>query len=268
MRIPFVGDIPEARRQARASQAEPVGEAGTVHKLEERYQASDSARRQFEGEWVDNILFLEGRQWEKAAEDVRRGRKLPVRAPESRVQMTANWTYTLARQAVAGLRDNLAEQIAVPATADPADEAAAEVATDWLAFQYDQDGEDALAVPRDPVGDGDGAERAQVDVGPEPRRAGSGARGEGALPRAGDIASVSLNPWRFHVDPWSETVRGGVRRHRERRAGRAGDQRSVPRTRGGGGRGGGRAGHGAGAGERARCAAGEATRSGARRRRS
>ena len=176
-----------------------------MHKLEECYQASDSARRQFEGEWVDNILFLEGRQWEKAAEDVRRGRKLPVRAPESRVQMTANWTYTLARQAVAGLRDNLAEQIAVPATADPADEAAAEVATDWLAFQYDQDGEDARRYHEIlwAMVTGRSVRRSTWD----PSRDGLGlVRGaKVTLPRAGDIASVSLNPWRFHVDPWSET---------------------------------------------------------------
>ena len=124
MRLPFLGKPEENEKQA------------VVGWLEEVYRACDAGRREYEPEWVDNIHMLEGKHWEKAAEDIRRGRKLPVRAPSTTVQTTANWLYALARQAAAGLRDGLGDQVAVAATREPQDIQAAEIGTEFLVVSH------------------------------------------------------------------------------------------------------------------------------------
>ncbi len=196
MRLPFLGKPEEGEPQA------------VVGWLEEVYRACDAARRQYEPEWVDNIHMLEGRHWEKAADDIRRGRKLPVRAPQSSVQMTANWIYSLARQAAAGIRDNLGEQTAVPATLDPEDVEAAEIATDFLSFRMAQDQEDDLRF-RDILWAMVCGQALRFTCwDPEKEGAGfvSATRKQVRLPRAGDISTLPLNPWRYHLPPWCERV--------------------------------------------------------------
>ncbi len=197
MRLPFLGKPEEDEEQA------------VVGWLEEVYRACDASRRQYEPEWVDNIHMLEGKQWEKAAEDIRRGRKLPVRAPSTTVQTTANWLYALARQAAAGVRDSLGEQVAVPATRQAEDIQAAEIGTEFLSFRMEQDEEEELRfrdilwamvcgqalrfTSWDPALDGVGF------VSSLGRRV--------RLPRAGDIDTRTLNPWRYHLPPWCEQAR-------------------------------------------------------------
>ena len=193
MRLPFLGE-PDS------------GKEGVVGWLEEVYRACDTARRQYEPEWVDNIHMLEGRHWEKAAEDIRRGRKLPVWAPSTRVQATANWIYSLARQAAAGIRDNLGEQRATAATFEQEDVEAAEIGTDFLSFRMEQDREEELRfhdilwtmvcgqalrfTAWDPEADAVG----YVEALRQPVK----------LPGSGDIRTLTLNPWRYHLPPWCE----------------------------------------------------------------
>jgi len=194
MRLPFLGTPDDADAQA------------VVGWLEEVYRACDAARRQYEPEWVDNIHMLEGRQWEQAAADIRWSRKLPVRAPNTTVQMTANWIYSLARQAAASLRDNLGEQTAVPVTLDPEDVEAAEIATDFLEFRLGQDEEEEKRF-RDILWAMVCGQALRFTAW-DPSKNGVGfvqALGrEVSLPRAGDISTMTLNPWRYHLPPWCE----------------------------------------------------------------
>ena len=193
MRIPFFGKL-----------AEESEEGGRVASLEALYQAADQARRQYEPEWQANALFLVGNQWEEPGLRGRQwgaSRRRPVDDGLARGGLTINWVYSLARQAVAGLRDNLAQQVAVSATNEPWDQAAAEVATDFLASRYDEDDEREKRFQEILWAMVCG--RVLRKTFWDPDLAGKGEFGE--LPAAGDLASLTLPPLRYHVDPWSST---------------------------------------------------------------
>jgi hypothetical protein len=193
MRIPFFGKLAEERE-----------EGGRVASLEALYQAADQARRQYEPEWQANARFLVGNQWEEPESVLRQwggSRRRPTEPQDRQLRMTVNWVYSLVRQAVAGLRDNLAQQVAIPATNEPWDEAAADIATDFLASRYDEDDEREKRFQEIlwAMVCGRVLRKTFWDADLE----GKGEFGE--LPRAGDIATMTLPPLRYHVDPWSST---------------------------------------------------------------
>lgn len=186
--IPFVNDPAEGDEEEK------------VQALEQLYSTADATRRKFEPDWYSNCLFLAGNQWETAASDVRRFRKLAIQPPHSKVKIVSNQIFPLARQAASALRENLAQQVVVPATSDSPDVEAAEIATDFLQSRFYEDREQeaqfheilwAMCVGRvlrktywDPEADGTG-------IG-------------GKLPGGGDIVSRTLNPFRFHICPWAD----------------------------------------------------------------
>lgn len=173
--------------------------AGKIEYLEKLYDAADSMRRKFESEWYTNCLFLAGQQWEKAADDVRRFRKLPINASQTKVKIVSNQILALARQAVSAINGHLAEQVAVPATGDQADIDAAELATDFLRARFYNDDEEI--VRRNEILWAMCCGRVLRKTFWDPDLDGEGVGGK--IVRAGDISSVTLNPFQFHVCPWS-----------------------------------------------------------------
>jgi hypothetical protein len=187
--------IPFVQNPAEGSEFEKV------QTLEQLYSAADATRRKFEPDWYSNCLFLAGNQWEAAASDVRRFRKIAVQPPQSKVKIVSNQIFPLARQAASALRENLAQQTAAASTSDSRDVEAAELATDFLQSRFYEDREQevrfheilwTMCVGRvlrktywDPQADG-------LGLG-------------GKLKGAGDIVSRTLNPFRFHVCPWSDS---------------------------------------------------------------
>lgn len=188
MRLPFVGK-PDDR-----------SEGAKVAWLEGLYKAADSQRKHYESEWYANIAFLQGDQWSSFSEDVRRFRKTPVHVPHSKAQITSNQILPLARQAVSAMVNNMAQRIAIPATEDPDDVEAAELATDFLDARrlIDRESEVLLHETLWRMVTG----RVIRETYWDPDRDGTGEIG--VLPRAGDIATVTLNPFKFHQCPWTD----------------------------------------------------------------
>jgi len=170
--------------------------------LDGLYQTADATRRKFEPDWLTNCLFLAGNQWEAAVDDVRRwGRTVVPSTQTGKTKIVDNTILPLARQAASSLRQHIAQQVATSATGDEADMQAAELATDFLQSRHYEDREDelrfmeilwAMCVGRvlrktywDPEADGFGV--------------------TGKTQGLGDIASKTLNPFRFHTCPWSES---------------------------------------------------------------
>lgn len=187
--IPFVNDPVEGDGDER------------VQALERLYSAADATRRKFEPDWYSNCLFLAGNQWEAAASDVRRFRKLAVQPPHSKVKIVSNQILSLARQAASSLRENLAQQVAVPSTSDQADIDAAELATDFLQSRFYEDREQELRFHEILWCMCVGRVLRKTYWDPEADGMGIG----GKLSGGGDIVSRMLNPFRFHVCPWSDS---------------------------------------------------------------
>lgn len=191
MRVPFIGDIGQQRE-----------EKDKVGKLQELYLTADEQRKKFEAEWWTNILWLGGAQYEEADPDVRRFRKIPIKTADTKIKFVSNFTYSLARQAAAGLRDTIARCIAMPATLDPEDVFAADLGTDFLDSRIGEDEEQELRfdeilacmvfgrVLRKTYWDPD---KDAVGYGGEP------------IHGAGDIATVTLSPLQCHWTPWART---------------------------------------------------------------
>lgn len=176
----------------------PESSQGKVEWLEELYKLSDSVRRAAEPEMYTNVLFLAGNQWEAAAEDVRRFGRVPVPSPSLKQKIVANRILPLYRQTQSAMVDNLARQVAVAATTDPDDVAAAEIATDFLESRLHEDDERTRRL--EDIGWAMCCGRAlrMTDWDPD-------ADGQSILGRVegfGDIRTVTLNPWRYHLCPW------------------------------------------------------------------
>jgi hypothetical protein len=169
--------------------------------LEQLYRSADELRRRNEGDWVTNISFLAGNQWESFTQDVLRYRRIPATPPQSKIKLTSHQILPLVRQAVATLNENLARQIATPATTDKSDIDAAELATDFLESRFYEDDEREKRLHEmlwtmtcgqvlrknvyDPDADGQGP--------------------FGKMEGVGDISTETLNPWRYHVAPWVDS---------------------------------------------------------------
>jgi len=192
MRLRFFGDVDKKGTD---------DQTGTLSKLESLYKICDGTRQQYETEWQANAMFVEGTQWDDPVTDQRQwpNRRIPLKTPETKVKVTDNWLYALLRQGVAGLRDNLGQQIAIPSTTEIEDVLAAEIGTDFLQFCHDEHneftkryrellhaaiyGRGMSKVIWDPDIDGEGE--------------------NGKLRRAGDISRMTLSPMQYYVDPWS-----------------------------------------------------------------
>lgn len=190
MRIPFFGKSTDNSAQ------------GKVAYLEKLYQSADSMRRRFEADWYTNCLFLAGQQWEQAAEDVRHFRKLPIKSSQTKVKLVSNQILALARQAVSAINEHLAEQIAVPATGDRADIDAAELATDFLRARFYADNEETIR--RNEILWTMCTGRVLRKTFWNPDLDSEGVAGK--IKRAGDIETITLNPFNFHTCPWSDSA--------------------------------------------------------------
>jgi len=191
MRVPFYGD-----------QVSTTDDAAVATWLNSLFAAADTARKPAECDWIANILYLTGQQWEDVQEDrLLRSRKVKAFAPNTKAKVTVNHIYPLVRQAVSAIRQNMAKQVAVAATSDPADLQAAELATDFLRFRWDEDGEEELRT----------AELVQaMAFGRVLRRTTWDSNKASLLPtgrveRAGDIDTMTLNPFRFWQEPGRDT---------------------------------------------------------------
>lgn len=167
------------------------------------YKPADSQRRKVEWQWGTNILFLSGNQKEAAAEDMRRYGRIPVAVPSGLSQkawMVCNKIYPLVRQASATVADNIAQQIAIAATGDPVDGARAELATDLLEARFydDREAEKRRAEVLWGMTCGLCARFTYWDVDAD------GYTIAGPVSGIGDVESVTLNPWQFHISPWAD----------------------------------------------------------------
>jgi len=179
---------------------EGQSEDAIVEWLEELYKAADATRRRYESDWYTNILFLAGEQWSKAAEDVRRYGRIVVRPVQSKVKIVNNQIYALARQAAAALRDNLARQIAVPASQDEMDVEAAAVGTDFLRARYEADDEAQVRFHETLWCMMTGRTLRETRWDPDA----PGRTEAGWVPGLGDISTATLNPFRWHQCPWDD----------------------------------------------------------------
>ena len=173
-------------------------EGARISDLEQLYLGADEMRKRAESDWLTNCLFLAGNQWETAATEVNLYRKIEVKAPNSKVKLISHQILPLVRQAQAALTENLAQQIASPATQDQLDVDAAELATDLVQSLYYTLNEQNTRfheilwamccgqVMRWSYWDPDG----------------SGIGVMGPMDGVGDIKTEMLNPWRYHVSPW------------------------------------------------------------------
>lgn len=171
----------------------------------EQKKICDSERRKIEPEWGTNILFLAGRQWESAADDMRRfGRVAIPSGIPNKVKITSNKIIPLFRQAQSVVADNIATAVAISPTSDEGDIARAKLATDFINSRVFEDREQqkrraeiawAMTCGRcvrftsfDPDADGFGI--------------------DGKMEGVGDISSVTLNPWQTHFSPWNSSTEG------------------------------------------------------------
>jgi len=169
-----------------------------VADAESLYKKCDTMRKFREPEWMTNVGFLAGDQWDTYVNLVQRHRKTPIQVPTAAIKLVSNKIYPLFRQALSSLTDNMPQEVAVPATPDEVDVAAAELATDFIQARLEADREAELRIQEllwlmtcgtiirrtywDPDLDGE-------TVG-------------GAVQRIGDLKTITLNPFRFHLFPW------------------------------------------------------------------
>jgi hypothetical protein len=189
--IRFLSELTDNEAQSRAAWCE------------DQYQLCDRQRRRIESEWGTNILFLQGNQWESAAEDMRRfGRiHVPTTVP-NKVKITSNRILPLYRQACAAVADNIAQLVATPATSDQPDVEAAEIATDALESRLYEDREHEKR--RDETGWTMSCGRVLRMSYWDPDLDGYGDVGK--MKAVGDLDTVTLNPWRFHLPPWCSST--------------------------------------------------------------
>jgi hypothetical protein len=182
--------------------SDSANEQDTIQYLEEQYEAADQQRRLYEPDWATNIQFLAGNQWEEFQADYRRfGRKI-YNPPQSKIKLTCNVIFPLARQAASSMRQNLAEQIAIAATSDPRDEQAAALASDLIQYRVDEDREEDIRFHEILLAMCCG--RVLRKTFWDPDRDSEGIAGK--LVGAGDISTMTLHPWRFHVCPYSDNA--------------------------------------------------------------
>jgi hypothetical protein len=168
--------------------------------LEDQYKEADAKREPYVRDWYTNIAYLAGNQWESYEGDLHRhGRKLEMPA-HSKVKLVANVIYPLVRQCQSSILQNLAQQIAIPATSDKRDIDAAAVATDFLQARMDADKESEIRAQEIQWAMTCG--RAWRKTYWDPDLDSEGIAGK--MKKAGDIASSTLSPFHMHVCPYSD----------------------------------------------------------------
>lgn len=174
-----------------------------IEYLERVFSEAMDVRSKLERGWVENILFFEGQQW-KQVKEIPGGRRVIESPGESdeKTLITSNIIMPLTRQAAASLRENIGRTYASPDQLDPKHVAAADMASLFLRWREEVDGEHQLRfweilnclmfgrVLRKTVWDPD-----KDGIGPT-----------GKLMRgAGDIKTETLPPDRFVVCPTDKT---------------------------------------------------------------
>ncbi len=197
-RIPMFGAIDRPRTDQDASEQEE----DTLERLQSLYHIANRWRIYQEYEWELNALYLAGNQWDTLMFDPQlpdHTRRIPPQKDIRRSHATRNFIFSLQRQALTNFRGKMGRQIATPYSTSPMDDMRAEIATDFLLDEYDRSHQDAqqfyemnLSMVtgrclRMTYWDAD----AEVEV-------------NGKKSRMGDIASETISPFRYHLDPWSE----------------------------------------------------------------
>jgi len=195
MRVPFYG-----------GEVERNSEEETVKWLDGLFMIADASRRGYEAEWIANVLFLTGQQWDDVKQDkLLRSRRLATQPPHAKAKITINHIYPLVRQAVSAIRQNLAQQIVVPATQDPEDMAAAALASDFTRFRWGEDNEEELRTYEILQAMCFGRVLRRTAWDPDKDSMGA----NGMMQGAGDIDTMTLDPFRYWQEPgrdkWSDT---------------------------------------------------------------
>jgi hypothetical protein len=178
---------------------EQTSEARVVW-LNAQKRAADAVRRGWEAIWTTNILFLSGRQWEEAAEDVRRWGRQVTRPAQTKVKLQADLTYPRARQVVSSVVNNLPQSIAIATTTDHEDLEAAQLGTDLIQdrYHFDREAERRIHEGLWTMCCGRSMPLVYWDSDSDGRGV------DGPLAGAGDIARDFANPFKFYVCPWSD----------------------------------------------------------------
>ena len=165
---------------------------------EERYKSVDSWRQRIEYIWARNILWLAGNQDRAVAQDFRRFGHYALDELSTKIKTTSNHILPMCRQGVAAVAGNISRMVAIPATDDPADVAAAELCTDVTEAAFYEDNEAEMRRN----------ETMWAIVACcmrwnywDPDRDGVGIMGK--MAKVGEAATATLNPWRFHLAPWT-----------------------------------------------------------------
>ena len=175
---------------------------GVIAKLNVMWEAAETERKKAEGEWYANAAALAGKQADAVVKDVELNRKIKVPYMAKKANVNVNLLYPLVRQAAAAGVDAAARQVAIPATSEPQDIYAAELATDLIAHRYDADDEETLRLHE---------ELWRLTTGLcfrntywDPKKPGYGLDGI-IMPNAGDIETRTLTPLHVHVCPWADS---------------------------------------------------------------
>lgn len=192
MRLPFLGE-------ARSNDS-----ADVIRFLEGCLDAGLSKRRLFEPEWGSNALFLWGDQWEEAMTWPNgTTRRVPVSRPATaKAKLTTNLILPLVRQGAAALRNNVSQQMVVPASLSESDVAAADLGTDVLQWRFVQDDEETLRLWE--ILNAMVYGRVLRKVVWDPTLDGIGPTGK-LMKGVGDIRTHILQPETFVVCPYDKT---------------------------------------------------------------
>jgi len=194
MRVPFFGNI---------TQQEQPSER--IEKLNRLFGLCDASRRPQEADWYANCMYLRGNQLDDLPRDVRMmiGRRFPTDQPRRKVEYVANRMLSLCRQGAAYLVDSIGRQVATPATTERRDVLSAELGT--VLLEYIKQSTDARDQRFDDIFWTMVAARVLIKPEWDPDLPGQGPFGP--IPKAGDIATRTLSPLHFHMDPWATKLK-------------------------------------------------------------
>jgi hypothetical protein len=166
---------------------------------ENLYADTSTQRKEYEYEWCLNASFLAGNQSmrEAAIRDMQRFGRVADMPKSAKAQMVANRILVLVRQGAAMVNTNLSQQIAIAATSDEDDVSAAELATDFLRGRYSEDDEPTKRLNEILWAMVCGRVYRKTVWDPDERGRGA----DGTMQEIGDISTITLNPWRIHIQP-------------------------------------------------------------------
>lgn len=175
--------------------------ASTVAWLESCYKSADMVRRKFEPDWMTNITYLAGNQWETANQDIRRYGMRQERPVNTSARVVINKILPLVRQAASSLQNAISVMEAVPASPDDNDVKAAILATKFLKHQNDASNEQDKRYREMLWAMACGRSWRKTTWNPDA----SGINASGRLvPGIGDISSEVISPFMMHCCPWGD----------------------------------------------------------------